>query len=147
VKIGSRPATAVDLFGPAENPQRGILGAIVPDGGQWWFIKLSGDVEAVRAQQEPFAAFLDSIRLPGDTSDDESTDQGEGNSKTGDPKPDNVDKGEPAKSAPESATSPEDNNGPAPVEQIPADVAPSAAAATGREDEVPSDAKDPGNGQ
>jgi len=70
VRVSGFPATVVELYGPAQSPQRGILGAIVPDGDQWWFIKLSGDADAVRSQQQPFTQFLKSVRLPGASESD-----------------------------------------------------------------------------
>src|SRR5262245_2661632 len=40
-----------------------LLGAIVPQGQQTWFFKLTGRLELVKPQLEPFLAFMKSVRL------------------------------------------------------------------------------------
>src|SRR5262245_56303666 len=40
-----------------------LLGAIVPQGQQTWFFKLTGRLELVKPQLEPFLAFTKSVRL------------------------------------------------------------------------------------
>ncbi len=45
-----------------KNENRALTGAIVPRGGQWWFVKLMGDAPAVTAAREAFAAFA--TKLP-----------------------------------------------------------------------------------
>src|SRR5262245_36533392 len=40
-----------------------LLGAIVPQGQRTWFFKLTGRLELVKPQLEPFLAFMKSVRL------------------------------------------------------------------------------------
>jgi hypothetical protein len=40
-----------------ENSGRGLIGAIIPRDGKWWFYKMMGDAPAVIAARESFVAF------------------------------------------------------------------------------------------
>ena len=46
-----------------------LLGAIVPEGEKTWFFKLTGPLETVKPQMEPFLKFVQSIRLTGKSPD------------------------------------------------------------------------------
>lgn len=57
------PLTLVDLTGPAiAGAASGILGGIVPVGGETWFFKLSGPRTVLDHERAAFVAFLQTIR-------------------------------------------------------------------------------------
>lgn len=63
--IGNETAQSVELrSADTTAAPRAILGSIVVRGDQAWFFKISGDVELVDREREPFEAFLDSVRFP-----------------------------------------------------------------------------------
>jgi len=62
-----QPATAGSLGGAVANAERKrMLAAILPQGEETWFFKLTGQDEAVAKQQEQFSALIESVRFTGE---------------------------------------------------------------------------------
>ena len=59
MKLPDVETDVVDLEGPGNT----LLGAIVPHGGDTWFLKLSGPSAAVNEQKEKFANFVHSVHF------------------------------------------------------------------------------------
>ena len=55
-------APAGSLIVDLQNEARALTGAIVPRGGEWWFLKLLGDAPAVASARDAFTAFA--TKLP-----------------------------------------------------------------------------------
>lgn len=74
VKAASKPASisgiegeTFELLGPADDAKpMGILAAMVKQGDQVWFFKMTGDRSLIEQQREPFNKFLESIKFAGD---------------------------------------------------------------------------------
>jgi hypothetical protein len=74
VKAASKPATisgiageSFELLGPADDAKSmGILAAMVEQGDQVWFFKMTGDRQLVEGQRDAFNKFLESIKFAGD---------------------------------------------------------------------------------
>lgn len=63
--VDKRPVVIVELMNENGNPPQAIFAAILNDGGQTWFIKLSGDAAAAKQEQSNFDSFVQSIRFEG----------------------------------------------------------------------------------
>src|SRR5262249_12676639 len=59
INVDSRTAAYVELMGP----EKAILGAIVPDGDQTWYFKLTGSVQLAEREKQNFATFVQSVRF------------------------------------------------------------------------------------
>ena len=74
VKAASKPANisgiegeTFELLGPADEAKpMGILAAMVKQGDQVWFFKMTGDRSLIEQQREPFNKFIESIKFAGD---------------------------------------------------------------------------------
>lgn len=74
VKAASKPASisgiegeSFELLGPEGDAKpMGILAAMVKQGDQVWFFKMTGDRSLIEQQREPFNKFLESIKFAGD---------------------------------------------------------------------------------
>jgi hypothetical protein len=63
--VAGGPAVYVDLSGDGKPGRQGILGAVLPRGGESWFFKMTGTADVVGRQKGAFEAFLKSVRFEG----------------------------------------------------------------------------------
>jgi hypothetical protein len=64
--IAGTPAVYVDLTGKGAGAGKRITGAVLARGGETWFFKMIGPVDAVAKQKPAFEAFVKSVRFKGD---------------------------------------------------------------------------------
>jgi hypothetical protein len=69
IEIDGQPATLVRLVPDPQKPEESqateaTLAALVKTGDQVWFLKMRGPRSLVIAQEEPFKAFVKSLRFP-----------------------------------------------------------------------------------
>jgi hypothetical protein len=67
LKISGADGASFELLGPeGEAKPSGILAAMVNQGDQVWFFKMTGDRKLVEGQRESFNKFIESIKFVGD---------------------------------------------------------------------------------
>jgi hypothetical protein len=64
IEVAGTQAEYVELIGPPQpQPQRTILGVIVPRGELYWFIKLKGDAGLAQREKSNFESFVKSLKF------------------------------------------------------------------------------------
>jgi len=64
IEVAGQPCDYVELVGPAnDSGSTTILGAIVPQGDTYWFVKLKGNSELAQREKANFEAFVKSLKF------------------------------------------------------------------------------------